>query len=55
MKTFLLCIVCILIGNYIGWIRAHLMISAECDRNGGFFVGTNVYKCVRKEGSEDET
>ena len=31
---------------YLGVKYAHVMISLECERLGGFFFGSKVYKCV---------
>lgn len=35
---------------YLGWIWAHHEISTECQYQGNFYVGSNVYQCVIKDG-----
>lgn len=39
-----------LLGLVIGWVLCHrythIMIASECERLGGFFVGSKTYKCV---------
>ena len=40
----------VLIGFLIGWVvrsrYTHIMIASECEKLGGFFVGSKTYKCV---------
>ncbi|WP_313082616.1 hypothetical protein [Pulveribacter sp.] len=36
-----------LLGALCGWVYAHGVIAAECERLGGFYVGTNIYECKR--------
>lgn len=40
-------IVSFLIGMARGWVSAHGMVAEECRRLGGFFVGKDVFKCVK--------
>lgn len=40
-------IVCFLIGMTFGWGDAHRTVAKECERLGGFYVGKDVYKCVK--------
>lgn len=38
-----------LIGFWIGWASAHIMVASECDKLGVFCVDDKVYECRRKE------
>lgn len=40
------------IGYMLGWRNAHLTVADECDRLGGFYVGTRVFKCVEAKAGE---
>ena len=40
-------IVPFLVGVARGWVSAHGTVAEECKRLGGFFVGKEVFKCVR--------
>lgn len=35
-----------------GWVMAHETVAKECERLGGFFVGSKVYRCTKIEGNE---
>lgn len=39
-----------LLGFIIAWALCHhythIMIASECERLGGFFVGSKTYKCI---------
>ena len=37
------------IGYQFGYPAAHNDIAMECDRLGGFYVGSTIYKCVKVE------
>lgn len=37
-----------LVGLLIGWIIAHSIVSIECDKLGGFYVGDKIYYCTEK-------
>ncbi|RYF45267.1 MAG: hypothetical protein EOO27_41740 [Comamonadaceae bacterium] len=44
--------ICIfLLGALAGWAVAHHTIAKECDRLGGFYVGTAIYQCQRATAS----
>lgn len=32
-----------------GWYFAHSTVATECERLGKFFVGKNVYQCIKVE------
>ena len=34
---------------FSGWVIAHNVVSSECKKLGGFYVGTTVYECKVKE------
>ena len=34
---------------FFGYVSAHSDVSTECDRLGGFYVGSTIYKCVKVE------
>lgn len=36
----------------IGWVRAHLKVAAECERLGGFYVGSKTFRCTKVEDSK---
>ena len=38
-------IIAILIGYNTGWIRAHMVVLAGCEKLGSFYVGSTVVKC----------
>lgn len=48
-----------LLGFFIAWLLCHrythIMIAAECERLGGFFVDGKTYKCVAIESSVTNT
>ena len=33
---------------FAGWVMAHIAVAQECEKLGGFYVGTNVYECRPK-------
>ncbi len=33
------------VGYLFGWRHAHVTIATECQRLGGFYWGTTVFKC----------
>ncbi len=35
----------LLAGLMFGWQAAHITVAAECEKLGGFFVGSKVYEC----------
>lgn len=39
-----------LLGFIIAWVLCHrythIMIASECEKLGGFFVGSKTYKCI---------
>ena len=41
----------LLLAYYIGWVRAHYTVAAECERLGGFYVGSKTLRCVKAEFS----
>jgi len=43
----------LLLAYYIGWLRAHHTVAAECERLGGFYVGPKTFRCVKVEGSKE--
>lgn len=51
IEGILVCIA-IYIAYRWGWISAHHMVSLECQRNGGFFVGKKSFKCMEVKGGE---
>lgn len=46
--------VALFIGRNWGWREAHVTIAAECETNGGFFVGKKVFRCARIEDRSTE-
>lgn len=42
----------LLLAYYVGWLRAHYTVAAECERLGGFYVGSKTFRCVKVEGSK---
>lgn len=34
-----------MLGIRVGYEYAHIVVAAECERLGGFFVGKKVFKC----------
>lgn len=38
-----------LLGYIFGWTGAHRTVATECERLGGFYVGSKVYKCSAVE------
>lgn len=43
----------LLLAHYIGWARAHHTVADECERLGGFYVGSKTFRCVRVEDSKE--
>ncbi|MBJ8477210.1 hypothetical protein [Acinetobacter bereziniae] len=45
-----------LLGFIIAWALCHrythIMVASECERLGGFFVGSKTYKCILINDSE---
>ena len=39
----------LLLAFYIGWVRAHYAVAAECQRLGGFYVGSKTFRCTKVE------
>lgn len=39
-------IVVFYIGHKFGYVRAHYVVSQECEKLGKFFVGNKIYECV---------
>ena len=37
------------IAFFFGYVNANSEVSTECDRLGGFYVGSKIYKCVKVE------
>jgi hypothetical protein len=42
----------LLLAYYIGWVRAHYTVAAECERLGGFYVGSKTFRCTKVEDSK---
>lgn len=38
----------LLVGHILGWEKAHLTVSDECERLGAFYVGKTTYTCIKK-------
>lgn len=53
MSHLLVAIIALIIGYHFGWGFAHYTVGKECERLGGFYVGKDVYQCVKKEPSND--
>ena len=47
MKTAAHWILANLLGAYLGSLFAHSTVARECERLGGFYVGTRIYQCDR--------
>lgn len=47
-------IVALLVGLFIGWEASALQIKRECDRLGGFWVGSTVYECKKSATKEQQ-
>lgn len=45
---FLNLILGIIIGLFVGWNFAHKEVATECQRQGGFYVGSKDYYCFEK-------
>lgn len=47
-----------ILGFIIAWVLCHrythIMIANECERLGGFFVGSKTYKCILISDSEPQ-
>jgi len=43
----------VLIGFFLGYGYAHMTVSHECERLGGFYVNEKVYECKLKERSSE--
>ena len=46
MNSWLWSFACVAVGWLLGWLHAHVTVAAECERLGGFYVGTKIYKCT---------
>lgn len=53
LVKFMILVAMTAIGAAIGYAGAHDTISKECDRLGGFYVQSTVYKCERVVGGRD--
>ena len=49
MDKLLILIGSVLISYQVGYVAAHMEITLECKRLGGFYVGEQVYKCAPVE------
>ncbi len=47
-------IVVFYIGHKAGYVRAHYVVSQECEKLGKFFVGDKVYECVKITSKKEE-
>lgn len=54
MITFLVAVIAFLIGTYVGYGHAHIVVADECERLGKFFVNKNVYHCTKVEWAHKE-
>lgn len=36
----------LIVGHLHGWVTAHLMVAAECEKLGKFFVRGKVFQCT---------
>lgn len=45
MKILFVGLLCLLVGYRAGYEIAHMIIARECERLGGFYVGSKTYKC----------
>lgn len=55
LRFFCFCLGCFIVfwcGYQIGYIFTHEYIAQECKKLGGFFVGQQVFKCVKIERIE---
>ncbi|SJN14257.1 hypothetical protein CZ787_14240 [Halomonas citrativorans] len=41
-------------GAFVGWVGAHYQVADECKQLGGFFVGSETFKCHKVEQRETE-
>lgn len=39
---------------WFGWVMAHSVVAKECERLGGFYVGTKVFHCSEIEVRQRE-
>ena len=39
----------LVVGCLCGWLYAHHVVSSECDKIGGFYVGDKIYHCTKVE------
>ena len=39
----------LLLGLMFGWNSAHHTIANECKKLGGFFIGREIFKCIKVE------
>lgn len=52
MKYFILGVIFILVILWVfwrGWVIAHLTVADECKKLGKFYVGKDVFECVKIE------
>lgn len=48
-------IIGLLLGCWLGWVRAHYTIAAECRQLGGFFVGDETFRCISRQADTTTT
>jgi hypothetical protein len=49
---YLTLLLALAVGWYGGWIAGHTTVATECERLGGFYVGSTVYQCKLKESAQ---
>ncbi|UNM96050.1 hypothetical protein MMG00_12750 [Ignatzschineria rhizosphaerae] len=58
MKYFIFGIIFVLVLIYVfyrGWVVAHMTVAHECKTLGKFYVGKEIFECVKiSEGKDDE-
>lgn len=43
-----------IIAFFGGWFYAHKVIADECEKLGGFYVGSVVYRCIKIESQNSD-
>jgi len=56
MNWLAIAIISFALGVLFGWVYAHVTVATECRRLGSFYVGDDVFHCIKitKFGGEEE-
>lgn len=47
-------VVLLVVAFFAGWVTAHSVIKDECKTLGRFYVGNEIFRCVRIEKNEND-